>query len=85
MAGLIEHNHTTLAGFTVAAVWIPHRSLRADITFLAIEVWGLFWAVHTFLLGNAVDLIMRADLANLLSEVEVVRMVALDADSTVEE
>lgn len=85
LTGLIEHNHTTLAGFTVAAVWIPHRSLRADITFLAIEVWGLFWAVHTFLLGNAVDLIMRADLANLLSEVEVVRMVALDADSTVEE
>lgn len=85
LTGLIEHNHTALAGFAVAAVWIPHRSLRADITFLAIEVWSLFWTVHTLLLGNAIDLIMRAHLAYLLSEVEVVRMVALDADSTIEE
>lgn len=85
LAGLIEHDHAALAGFAVAAVWIPDRSLRTGIAFLAVEVRSLFGAIHALLLDNAVDLIMRADLAYLLGEVKIVGMVALDADSTIEE
>lgn len=85
LASLIQHDHTALAGFAVAAVRIPHRSLRANIALLAVEVWSLFWAVHTLLLDNAVYLIVGAYLADLLRVVEVVRVVAFYAKSAVEE
>ena len=85
LAGLIEHDHAALAGLAVAAVWIPHRSLRTDIAFLAVEVRSLFGAIHALLLDNAVDLIMRADLAYLFCEIKIVRMVTFDTDSTIEE
>ena len=85
LAGLIKHDHAALAGLAVAAVRVPHRPLGADIALLAIEIGSLLGTVHALLLHDAVDLIVRADLADLIGEVEVVGMVALDADGAVEE
>jgi hypothetical protein len=76
---------TSFTWFTIPCSWIPNCFIRARSTLSTIKVWIYLWTRLTDTTGDAIDLIFTTIFAFILVVVEIVRMIAWDTKSAIEE